>query len=160
MANEKKEKEIRPDIDIREDFDPATGVVRNPKVAAAYDAEREKLLGQPVGSPQGYADKPVADAVAKVERAKATEKVVLTGGETPEFLVAKYSRKQLTQYAKESNVEHNERDSAKRLAGLIVKAYRTDTEEKAETSLTVPPAAPEINQDRIESSEDPTTAKG
>lgn len=158
---EKTENKVVRDVDVINDFDPNTGDIKNKEMKAHFDAEREKLLGQPVAGTSGkYAVEP-----EKIERAAAGEKVVLSGDESIEFLTKRYSRKQLTEYAKANKVEFGERDSAVRVATLISKAQTAKA--NTDTALTVLPAAPEINQDKIEqsdgeieTSEDVTTAKG
>lgn len=145
--NEKDEKEptkegIR-DLDFREDFDPQTGELKNDEMQKFYAAERQALLGKPVGSEdatQGYADAPPV-----IEKAAPDEKVVLVKGDSADILAARYSKKQLTDYADAHGVEYAEKDSKLSIAIEILKGHKWDEDTDKQTALNTLPAAPEIN---------------
>lgn len=146
------------DLDAREHFD-RNGEVKDDEMAKFYADEREKLLGDPVGSnPQGYIDAP--PPAENFEKADGDAKVELMEGDTPESIAARYSKKQLAAYAKDNEIETLSKDTAAILAEKIIgfqtKKVSDDpaNDLKAENSYTVAPAASDVHKADIETDAD------
>jgi hypothetical protein len=134
-------RDLQPD-----DFD-ADGVLKNPEMAEHFDATRAALLGQPVSAGktnQGYEDAPPV-----VEKADADEKVVISRGDSADFLMRKYSRKQLTDAADELKIPYKGNASNLSIAIDLQKKWATDNPETPDNALNTLPAAPELNKEGI-----------
>lgn len=128
------------------DFDPLdfdeNGELKNETLAAHYEAERAKMLGQPVASEkQNYSTEPPT-----VEKADPNEKPVINRGDGADYLAKRYSAKQLKDLADELGVEYKDNTPKANLALAVQKAWaEQNPETDGANTLNTLPANPEQN---------------